>query len=150
MKINDENNFVTMMAKMIEGLGYENVKVCTGKEADITAMKDGERYGFQCRYAIDAIGTGKIEEFYEDAKDCGYDRLVYMTNSSFQAGAKQAALANGMELWDRNTVYRLYIGVHDNIEDKVEEIKKNNGFIAGVIIVAAILVILAAVYFFIK
>lgn len=150
MKINDENNFVSMMAKMIEGLGYDNVKVCADKTADITAKKDNKSYCFKCRYAIDAIGNGAIEAFYKAVKDAGYDRLVYITNSSFHAGAKKMALENNIELWDRNTVDRLYIGVHDSIEDEAVEVKKNNGAIIGIIIGAVIIAVAAAVYFFIK
>ena len=83
MIINDKNNYVDMMAKFVEALGYTDVKQ-SGDEniVNIMAKKDGRVYAFACRYDIDAISGKAMEEFIAAAKKPGEHVQVYMTNSS--------------------------------------------------------------------
>lgn len=150
MKINNKDNFITMMARMISGLGYENVKEHNDKVIDITAEKNGEKYCFKCKYEIDAVGGKYIDEFYDAAANGGYDKLVFITNSSFLSSAKKSAEQNGIDLWDRNTVDRLYIGVHDNIEDRPVEEQGGNGVVIGIAIAVVVVAVAAIAYFLFK
>lgn len=146
MIINDKNNFVPIVVKLLNGLGYKNVKE-TGdqsKAIDITAEKDGEKYCFKCRYDIDAIGEKAVEEL--ERASLGYDRAVFVTNSSFLSSAKKKGEAAGIELWDRNTVDRLTISVSENLEDRVEEVKHHRA--VYVILIIVLLLAAAAVYWF--
>lgn len=140
MIINDKNNFVPIVVKLLKGLGYANVKE-TGEQSkniDITAEKDGEKYCFKCRYDIDAIGEKAIDEL--EKASSGYDKAVFVTNSSFLSSAKKKGEAAGILLWDRNTVDRLTISVSENLEDKVEVVRHHR----AVFIVIAVILILAA------
>lgn len=125
MVINDEKNFVPMIARMLKGLKYQNVQVIKGepKAVDITAEKDGVKYCFGCAYAIDAIGEKKIQEFVEASRSLNCDVNVFVTNSSFLAHAKRRGEEARIELWDRNTVDRLAIGVAESlfVENEFED-----------------------------
>ena len=135
MVINDKNNFVSMVARLLKGLGYSDVKENAADSAiDITAVKDGEKYCFKCRYDI-AAASGN------------YDKRVFVTNSSFLSAAKKLGEEQGIILWDRNTIDRMYIGVSDSLEDRREVVNGSKApyIIAGVI---AAVVIIAVVYWF--
>ena len=80
------------------------------------------KYIFRCKYDIDAIGAKYIEEFAGNVN--GYDKMVYVTNSSFIPAAKNSAESNNIELWDRNVVDRLSIAMHEDIVDEIVEKKK--------------------------
>lgn len=149
MVINDTNNFVSIVARLLIGLGYTNVKENeAGSAIDITAEKDGGRYCFKCRYDIDAIGAKSISDFAEAAKSAGYDNRIYVTNSSFLSAAKRAGEEKNVTLWDRNTIDRMYIGVSDSLEDKVVPVRRSKA--AYVVAAVVILVIAAAaVYWFV-
>ncbi|MDD6339011.1 MAG: restriction endonuclease [Butyrivibrio sp.] len=121
MIINDKKNFLDIIAKVLHGLGYSNVKKQENGK-DITADKDHVKYIFRCKYDIDAIGAKYIEEFAGNVN--GYDKMVYVTNSSFIPAAKNSAESNNIELWDRNVVDRLSIAMHEDIVDEIVEKKK--------------------------
>lgn len=141
MVIRDKDNFVPIMAKMLTGLGYENVEILNGKSADIKAEKDNLKYCFKCRFDIDAISEKSISELFESVKGEKYDKIVFMTNSSFSPKAKKCGEAYGVELWDRNTIDRLYINVEESFIEQPEEPKRN---IAPFIIIPIELVVAAA------
>lgn len=172
MVIKDERNFVPIIARMLKGLKYQNVQIIKGepKAVDITAEKDGLKYCFGCQYAIDAIGEKKIQTFAEAAKTTHSDVLVFVTNSSFLSQAKKRGDAEGIELWERNTVDRLAIGVSENIyedniydangrkerkpkkvdnkEESVTAAPKKKRRIYAIIVVVAVLLAVGAVAFF--
>ena len=151
MIINDKNNFVSIVARLLKGLGYVNVKEnAQGSPIDITAEKDDEKYCFKCQYDIDAVSAKNVESFAVAAKEAGYNNKIFVTNSSFISAAKKKGEEEGVTLWDRNTMDRLYIGVSDNLEDKVEPVKRSKaGYIVAVVVI--LLIVAALVYwFFIK
>lgn len=146
MVINDKNNFVSMTARLLKGLGYSDVKENAADSAiDITAVKDGESWCFKCRYDIDAIGSSYIKNFAEASGN--YDKRVFVTNSSFLSAAKKLGEEQGIVLWDRNTIDRMYIGVSDSLEDRKEVVSRSKVpyIIAGA---AAFVIIAFAVYWF--
>lgn len=139
MIINDKKNFTEIISKVLEGTGYSNIKR-HDNQTDISAQKDDLRYIFRCRYDIDAVGVKSIEEFSKAYG--GHDKLVYVTNSSFVPAAKNFADLNKIELWDRNVIDRIYIGVRDKISDEAEPEKKSHGFL----IILAILIVLGGAF----
>lgn len=146
MVINDKNNFVSMTARLLKGLGYSDVKENAADSAiDITAVKDGESWCFKCRYDIDAIGSSYIKNFAEASGN--YDKRVFVTNSSFLSAAKKLGEEQGIVLWDRNTIDRMYIGVSDSLEDRKEVVSRSKVpyIIAGA---AAFVIIAFVVYWF--
>ena len=148
MVINDKNNFKPMIVKLLNGLGYENVRENTGDSAiDITAEKDGEKYGFRCKYDIDAIGEKEMDAVVAVAGN--YAKAVYVTTSSFISGAKKKGEANGILLWDRNTIDRMSIPMAEKIDDEVvKEKKSHTALIVTIILIVLIAAAVAYWYFF--
>ena len=143
MIIHDKNNYVDMMGRILEALGYSDIKR-TGNDSivSITAKKDGKVYAFACRYDIDAISGAVMEEFVKTAKKPGTDVLVFMTNSSFSLSAKKSGEAAGVELWDRNYIDRLTIGIDVRLEEPVYREEGHKKLYIAV--AAAVVVVLAA------
>ena len=151
MLISEKERFKPVMCKFLEALGYANIQEFNEKAYDITATKEGKKYCFRCQYDIDAISEKKITALNEAVKGAGFDKVIYITNSSFSSAAKNKAIETGIELWDRNTIDRMSIGIKDTIED-VAPVEKKSG--KGVLIFLGIMVVLAAAaaayYFFLR
>lgn len=151
MIIRDENNFLSIIKRMLEALGYEKVEEHTGKVYDLSAVKDNEKYCFKCRYDIDAISEQKMQALVDGTKDQNFDKVVFVTNSSFISSAKKLGEKEGVILWDRNTIDRMLIGVKEDITEEVFEEKRSfKG--AVVAIIAVVLIGLAgfAYYYFFR
>lgn len=149
MIIHDKNNYVDMMYKILEALGYQDMKRNSdGSTVDITAKKDGKTYAFACRYDIDAISGSAMEEFIEAVKRPGVDVPVFMTNSSFSSAAKKVGEAAGIQLWDRNYIDRMSISVDVELEKPVISRKSNKKiYIIVIAVVVAILIAALVLYF---
>ncbi len=149
MIINNKDNYIDMMAKLVEALGYKDIKKNDNDSAiSITAKKDGKLYGFVCRYDIDAIKGKAMEEFIEACNKAKIDVPVYMTNSSFASSAKKLADAEGVLLWDRNYIDRIAIGV-DVAFDRSEPKKTSHTafYITIAVLVTLILAATVVIYF---
>ena len=146
MKINNADNFVHVIAKMLKCLDYSDVKETGGDNGiDITAAKGGKTYCFRCLCDIEAISEKKMQVLRDAYKSSRYDVAVFVTNSSFISAAKKMGEKEGIVLWDRNTIDRMAIGISEKLEDEVVEPKRHTGLIVGlgvgvVVIIAAILV----------
>ena len=151
MLISEKDRFRPVMCKFLEVLGYESIQEYSEKPFDITAVKDGKKICFKCQYDIEAISEKKITALCDSVKGAGYDKLVFITNSSFSSAAKKKAMESNVELWDRNTIDRMSIGVMDTFKDEKPEEKKSG---KGLYVVFAIILILAAAaaayYFFLR
>lgn len=149
MIIDNKENYIDMMVELVQALGYKDVKQNSeDSPISITAKKDGKLYGFVCRYAIDAIKEKEMEEFIDACAKAKIDVPVYMTNSSFASSAKKAAEASGVQLWDRNYIDRIAIGVDvcfDRREPKRDSHK--TFYIAATMVVTLILAAAMLVYF---
>ena len=146
MKINNADNFIHVIAKMLKCLGYSDVKETGGDNGiDITATKDGKTYCFRCLCDIEAISEKKMKVLSDAYKSSRYDVAVFVTNSSFISAAKKLGEQEGILMWDRNTIDRMAIGISEKIEDEVVEPKNHTGLIVGLAVgvvgvIAAILV----------
>lgn len=151
MMISEKEKFRPVMCKFLTALGYESVQEYSEKAFDITAVKDGKKICFKCQYDIDAISEKKITALVEAVKGAGYDKIIFITNSSFSSAAKKKAMEADVELWDRNTIDRMSIGVMDTFKDE-KPVEKKSG--KGAIITFAVIIILvaaaAAYYFFLR
>lgn len=148
MIINDKESYTAMMAKLIEALGYTDIKQAEQDSVvNMLAKKDGKVYAFACRYDIDAIKGSVMEEFINSANRSGIDGLVFMTNSSFSSSAKKAADAAGVELWDRNHIDRIAIGIDEKLEEPVVKEERHRAVFIAVAVAAVILAAALALYF---
>ncbi len=150
MIIHDKNNYVDMMIRILEALGYQEVKKNGGDNiVAITAKKEGRTYAFACRYDIDAISGSTMEAFIGAAKKPGVDVMVFMTNSSFSSAAKKAGETAGVELWDRNYIDRISIGVDVEFEQPVVKRRSSKKIYIAVAAVIAVILVAALVLYFV-
>lgn len=101
----DGHEFEYWCADLLRKNGFANVKVTQGsgdQGVDILSEKDGIRYAIQCKCYSSDLGNKPVQEV-------NAGKLIYhchigavMTNRFFTDGAKQAAEATGVLLWDRN------------------------------------------------
>lgn len=149
MKINNSDNFVNMIAKLLKLLDYNDVKETGSNDGiDITASKDGKTYCFRCLYDIEAISEKKMQVLGDAYKSSRYDVAVFVTNSSFVSSAKKMGEQAGILMWDRNTIDRMSISVSENIEDKVAPPKRSTGLMIGLAAVGVAVIVAAVVFFF--
>ena len=94
-------------ADLLRKNGFENVEVTQGsgdQGVDVLAEKDGITYAIQCKCYSNYLGNSPVQEV--NTGKAVYNRHigVVMTNRHFTKGAKDAAKATGVLLWDRDKI----------------------------------------------
>lgn len=100
-------DFEYWCANLLERVGFEDVTVTQGSNdqgVDIIAVKNGERYAVQCKRYAGPLGNKPVQEVAAGRNIYNCDRAAVMTNNFFTDGARRAAFANDVELWDRDDV----------------------------------------------
>lgn len=85
--------------------GFDNVQVTQGsgdQGVDVLAEKDGIKYAIQCKCYASDLGNTPVQEVNAGKAVYHCHVGVVMTNRFFTSGAKRAADATGVLLWDRN------------------------------------------------
>lgn len=106
----DGHDFEQFTANLLRKLGYERVEVTPGsgdQGVDVIAVKDGKRYAIQCKRYAQKLGNKPVQEVFAGKTIYGCSVAVVLTNNYFTEGAKEAAKATGVELWDRDTLRRM-------------------------------------------
>lgn len=104
------HEFECFTADLLRKLGYERVEVTPGsgdQGVDVIAVKDGKRYAIQCKRYGQRLGNKPVQEVFAGKTIYGCSVAVVLTNNYFTEGAKEAAKATGVELWDRDTLRRM-------------------------------------------
>ena len=104
------HEFEQFAASLLRKLGYERVEVTPGsgdQGVDVIAVKDGKRYAIQCKRYSQKLGNKPVQEVFAGKTIYGCSIAVVLTNNYFTEGAKEAARATGVELWDRDTLRRM-------------------------------------------
>lgn len=94
-------------AKLLTDIGYSNVNVTQGsgdQGVDVLAQKDGIKYAIQCKCYSSDLGNTPVQEINAGKTIYHCHIGVVMTNRYFTSGAKQAAEATGVLLWDRDWI----------------------------------------------
>jgi len=104
------HQFENFCAVLLRKNGYTDVTVTQGsgdQGIDIIAVKDGVRYGIQCKCYSSNVGNKAVQEAYTGARF--YDCLVgvVLTNRDFTKAAKELAYKNGVLLWNREYLNKL-------------------------------------------
>lgn len=97
--------FENWCACLLRKNGFSNVKLtpASGDQGvDILAEKDGIRYAIQCKCYSSDLGNKPIQEVNTGRSIYRCQLGVVMTNRYFTNGAKDAAEATGILLWDRD------------------------------------------------
>lgn len=104
------HEFEHFTADLLRKLGYERVEVTPGsgdQGVDVIAVKDGKRYAIQCKRYSQKLGNKPVQEVFAGKTIYGCSVAVVLTNNYFTDGAKEAAKATGVELWDRDALRRM-------------------------------------------
>jgi HJR/Mrr/RecB family endonuclease len=106
----DGQSFEYLCADLLRANGFANVEVTKGsgdQGVDILAVKDEIRYAFQCKCYTSDIGNKPVQEVFAGKSIYNCHIGVVLTNSFFTDGAKEAAKATGVLLWDRRKLRKL-------------------------------------------
>lgn len=101
------HEFERFCAELLDDFGYQQIHVTKSsgdQGVDITAVKGGLRYAFQCKRYSSKIGNAAIQQVNTGKMLYSCQKAVVITNNYFTSGAKQAARAVGVELWDRDVL----------------------------------------------
>lgn len=99
------HEFEYWCADLLRKNGFINVEVTPGsgdQGVDILAEKDDIRYAIQCKCYTSDLGNTPVQEVYTGKAVYNCQVGAVMTNRYFTAGAKNAAAATGVLLWDRD------------------------------------------------
>lgn len=94
-------------ADLLTKMGYTNVEVTRGsgdQGVDVLAQKDGIKYAIQCKCYSSNLGNTPVQEINTGKVIYHCHVGVVMTNRYFTEGAKEAADATDVLLWDRDWI----------------------------------------------
>lgn len=106
----DGHDFEYWCAEVLRKNGFSDVEVTRGsgdQGVDVTAQKGGIRYAVQCKCYSSDLGNKPVQEVNTGKTIYHCQIGAVMTNRYFTSGAKQAAEATGVLLWDRNVVQQM-------------------------------------------
>lgn len=106
----DGHRFEYWCADVLRKNGFGNVEVTRGsgdQGVDVLAEKDGIKYAIQCKCYTSDLGNKPVQEVNTGKTIYHCQVGVVMTNRYFTQGAKDAAKATGILLWDRDVVQKM-------------------------------------------
>ena len=102
----DGHQFEYFCADVLRSNGFINVEVTPGsgdQGVDILAEKDDIRYAIQCKCYSSDLGNKPVQEVNTGKAVYRCQVGAVITNRHFTQGAKDAAAATGVLLWDRTS-----------------------------------------------
>lgn len=116
------HEFERFIAALLCRLGYQKVEVTRGsgdQGVDILAEKDDIRYAIQCKCYSTDLGNSPIQEVNTGKAIYHCHVGVVVTNRYFTKGAKDAAIATGVILWDRTKLQAMITQVVSGLESSL-------------------------------
>lgn len=113
----DGHEFERWCAEALKSCGFVKVRVTPGsgdQGVDILAEKDGVKYAIQCKRYSSDLGNTPVQEVHLGKVFYKCHVGIVLTNQHFTAGAKEAAEASGVLLWDREWV-KSHLSTHSEI-----------------------------------
>ncbi|MFR7960816.1 MAG: restriction endonuclease [Roseburia intestinalis] len=107
----DGHEFEYFCGDLLKKNEFSNVEVTRGsgdQGIDIIAYKDGVKYGIQCKCYSQNIGNKAVQEAFAGKTFYDCHVAAVLTNQYFTRSAKELAEHNGVLLWDRNKLRRIY------------------------------------------
>ena len=104
------HEFEHFCAELLKKNGYEKINVTQGsgdQGIDIIAIRDGIKYGIQCKCYSSDIGNKAVQEVFAGKAFYECHIGVVLTNQFFTKSAIELAKKNGVILWDRNKLLEL-------------------------------------------
>lgn len=97
----------------------EQTKASGDQGVDVLAVRDGVKYGIQCKRYSGVVGNKAVQEAYAGRKFYDCHVAVVITNQFFTTSAQELADKSGVVLWDRNKLLELQVeSVSDPIVSK--------------------------------
>lgn len=112
----DGHEFERWCAEALKNCGFVKVRVTPGsgdQGVDILAEKDGVKYAIQCKRYSSDLGNTPVQEVHLGKVFYKCHVGVVLTNQHFTTGAKEAAEASGVLLWDREWI-KSYLAAHES------------------------------------
>lgn len=107
------HDFEYFCASLLRRNDFTSVEVTPGSNdngIDILAVKNGVRYGIQCKRYASNVGVKAVQEAYSGAVYYDCDKAVVLTNSYFTKQAEDFAKKVDVRLWNRNMLISLLNG----------------------------------------
>lgn len=104
------HQFEFFCGELLKKNGYTNVEVTRGsgdQGIDILAVKEGVKYGIQCKCYSSDIGNKAVQEVFSGKSFYGCHVAAVLTNRYFTRSAKDLAANTGVLLWDRDVLNSL-------------------------------------------
>ena len=104
------HQFEHLCSYLLKKNGFSSVEVTVGsgdQGVDVLARKDGIRYAIQCKCYSKDLGNKPVQEVNTGKTIYHCQIGVVMTNRYFTKGAKDAADATGVLLWDRDKLKQM-------------------------------------------
>ena len=104
------HEFEFWCAELLRDSGFQQVEVTKGSHdqgVDILAKKDDIKYAIQCKCYASPLGNTPVQEVFTGKVIYHCHVGVVMTNSYFTEGARKAADATGVLLWDRDRLEKM-------------------------------------------
>lgn len=102
--------FEEYLAAHFRKLGYK-VKLTPKSNdfgADLILIKEGQKIVVQAKRYQSKIGVKAVQEIIGAKGYYKANRMMVVSNSFYTSGAKKLAAATNVELWDRNTINKLF------------------------------------------
>lgn len=106
----DGHEFERFCAKVLTLNGFQDVKVTQGsgdQGIDIIALKDGIKYGIQCKCHNSTVGNRAVQEVFAGKTFYQCHVGVVLTNNYFTSSAIELAKHDGVALWNRKKLEEL-------------------------------------------
>lgn len=107
--------FEQWCAELLRDSGFENVEISAksgDQGVDILAEKNDITYAIQCKCYSHDLGNTPVQEVLTGKAIYQRHVAAVMTNRYFTNGAKDAAKATGVLLWDRDKLLNMYKVIH--------------------------------------
>ena len=102
--------FENFIASLFSQMGYKTTvtKKSGDQGVDILAEKNGVITAIQAKCYNQPVGNKAVQEIVAGIKYYGAKRGIVATNNTFTSSAKKLAKANGIALWDGETILYKY------------------------------------------
>lgn len=125
----DGHSFESYCADLLLANDYADIEITPAsgdKGVDLIVVKDGKKYGIQCKRYSGAVGIKAVQEALSGGIYYQCDKAVVMTNSSFTQAAIDMANRVSVELWDRSYIEILLRNLLKNNQVANEKGSNNN------------------------
>lgn len=104
--------FEKYCCRLFRRIGFEDVEHCGGagdQGADVLATYKGQRFAIQCKRYKNPLNNKPIQEVISGKNFWGADAALVLTSTTFNEGARSAAKASDVVLWDRSDLRRIVV-----------------------------------------